>query len=290
MLVLAHASGRPWEWHPNPDIWAVIAVIAVGYWWAFTRLGPRVVEVGQPVATGRQVRTIVASLVMLWIASDYPIHEIASKYLMSVHMFQHLLLTLVVPGMLIAGTPDWLLRWLLVRPRRLHAVISKVGKPLIAGLIFNAVVAVTHWPVLVNFSLDHHPAHFVVHAVMFTTALLMWLPALNRVPELPHMSPPARMVYLFLQSILPTIPASFLTFAESPLYRFYAEAPRIWGMNPVEDQQLAGGIMKVIGGAILWGVIATMFFRWYAREENARTGELTWDDVERELKRTEATR
>jgi putative membrane protein len=286
MLLLAHASGKPWEWHSHPDVWALIALVAIGYIYALTRLGPRLLGPGQKVVTRRQVATITTGIILLWVASDYPIHDIAEEYLMSVHMVQHLLLTLAVPGILLAGTPDWLLRWLLVRPRAVHALVSRLGKPLIAGLIFNIVTAVTHWPAMVNMSLEHHALHFVVHTVMFTTAALMWLPVLSRLPELPTMSDPAKMVYLFLQSVLPTIPASFLTFAQVPLYRYYAHAPRIWGMSAVEDQQLAGAIMKVIGGAVLWAVIATMFFRWYAREERSKSGELTWDDVERELQRT----
>jgi putative membrane protein len=100
---------------------------------------------------------------------------------------------------------------------------------------------------------------------------------------------------------VPTVPASFLTFADEPLYKFYAHVPRIWGISAVEDQQLAGAIMKLAGGAILWGTIFVIFFRWYQRQDREdkarraaeraqRAGEavLTWDEVERELTRTEA--
>ena len=93
----------------------------------------------------------------------------------------------------------------------------------------------------------------------------------------------------FLQSILPTVPASFLTFGTTPLYHFYEHVPRLWGLSAITDQQIAGVIMKVIGGLYLWLVIVVVFFRWYSREEEgggspARDPDvLTWDQVEREL-------
>ena len=284
--MLAHASGSPWEWHAHVDVWALMVLVILGYSYAFTRLGPRVVPDGQPVVTGRQAKVLIAGVLLLWAAADYPIHDLGEQYLMSVHMVQHLLLTLVVPGILLAGTPPWLVRHLLVRPRTVHAVVRRIARPLPAAILFNTVTAVTHWPALVNLSLREHAVHFVVHAVMFTSAVVMWLPVLNRLPELPTMSYPLRMLYLFLQSVLPTVPASFLTFAEGPIYDFYTTVPRIWGVDVIEDQQLAGALMKVVGGAILWSVIVVMFFRWYRQSERDKGDPLTWDDVERELERT----
>jgi putative membrane protein len=91
------------------------------------------------------------------------------------------------------------------------------------------------------------------------------------------------MLYLFVQSLAPTIPASFLTFGRSPLYPVYETFPRIWGISAITDQLLAGLIMKIAGGLILWGFIAAIFFRWHARERDG------WDalalrQVERELR------
>ena len=78
------------------------------------------------------------------------------------------------------------------------------------------------------------------------------------------------MMYLFFQSLAPTIPASFLTFGDHPLYKVYETFPRIWGISVLTDQLIAGLIMKLIGGAILWVVIGAIFFRWYGREQRSR--------------------
>jgi putative membrane protein len=92
-------------------------------------------------------------------------------------------------------------------------------------------------------------------------------------------------MYLFLQSLAPTIPASFLTFGDRLLYPVYGTFPRIWGMGALTDQLVAGLIMKLAGGAILWAFITSIFFRWY-RLEHREEG---WDasrfrDVERDIR------
>jgi cytochrome c oxidase assembly factor CtaG len=80
------------------------------------------------------------------------------------------------------------------------------------------------------------------------------------------------------------VPASFLTFAQRPIYTFYESVPRLWGLSVVVDQMIAGLIMKIVGGLLLWGIIAVMFFRWYSREEAGNVVEqVSWDDFEREL-------
>lgn len=93
-----------------------------------------------------------------------------------------------------------------------------------------------------------------------------------------------RMVYLFLQSLLPTIPASFLTFGTTPLYVFYATAPRVWGISALTDQLIAGLIMKLVGGAILWTAIGIVFFRWWRMEQRTGFDDLQWSATDREIR------
>ena len=119
---------------------------------------------------------------------------------------------------------------------------------------------------------------------LFLSATAMWWPVISPLPEMPTLSYPGRMVYLFLQSIVPTVPASFLTFGTQPLYSFYATAPRIWGVSVLTDQTVAGLIMKLLGGAILWTVLAVVFFKWFFVEQQPGWDELKWRDVERDVR------
>ena len=290
LAVSAAAPTSGWTFHAHPDVWGLIAVLLAGYYAAIRVIGPSKVAPGQRVVTGRQVASFCAGAAMLWIHSDWPIHDISEHYLYSVHMVQHTGFTLLAPPLLLLGMPTWLWRWLLVEPDRLFRVVRRISRPLPAGILFNVMTVVTHWPFMVDFSLDHHWAHFFVHLFMFAIALNMWLCVTNRLPELPHPSYPVKMIYLFLMSIIPTIPASFLTFGDTVLYRFYARVPRPFHISALEDQQVAGALMKVYAGSILWGVIVLLFFKWYAKEQQPdreMPEVLTWDHVERALKQSD---
>jgi putative membrane protein len=260
----------------------MVAALGSGYVFALRRLGPRHVAAGGRPATGVQMAAFGGGLLTLWLGADWPLHDLGEGYLYSVHMTQHLLFTLVAPPLLLMGTPAWLARELL-RSRRVFAVVSRLARPVPALILFNALIVVTHWPAFVNLTLRSEPAHFGAHAAIFGSALLMWCPVAAPLPELRPLSPPAQMLYLFLQSVVPTVPASFLVFAERPIYRFYETVPRLWGLSAGEDQRIGGLLMKLGGGILLWSIITVIFFRWHAEEESADRSARRWRALEREI-------
>ncbi len=272
----------PYEWHAHPDVWVLITVLLGGYYWALRNLGPQHTAPGQPVATRLQKVCWLAGVATVWVASDWPVHDLSEKYLYSVHMTQHLLITLVAPPLLLLGTPAWLARELL-RPPQLYRAARRLARPFTALVLFNVLVVVTHWPAFVDATLGSELLHFSIHAALFISALAMWAPVTAPLPELRQLAPPAQMLYLFLQSIVPTVPASFLVFAEKPIYRFYEHVPRLWSLSAGEDQRIAGLLMKIGGGLLLWMVIAVLFFRWHAAEEDNERDARRWRALEREI-------
>jgi putative membrane protein len=235
----------------------------------------------RPVSLARQV-SFLLGVGLLWLGADWPIHELAEERLFSIHMIQHTLFSLVAPPLLLLGLPPELLRRVFRSDRSLR-LLRAVTRPVVALVLFNGVVLVTHWPVIVDASLRSEPLHFGVHAILFSSAIVMWWAVVEPLPELKQLSEPGKMLYLFLQSILPTVPASFLTFADAPIYHFYESVPRMWGLSVLTDQQIAGLIMKIGGGLLLWLCIATVYFRWNAKEERGGEQEISWEAFEREL-------
>jgi putative membrane protein len=270
-------------WHPHLDVWLLVAGLLAGYFWALRRVGPRHVEAFEFTATRRQKTWYVLGCATIFVAADYPIHDLAERYLFSVHMVQHLLLTLVAVPLLMIGTPAWLWRVIL---RPVMPVARALTRPLVALVIFNAVLVFTHWPLIVTAAVQHHLLHFGIHVLLVFSAMIMWTPVVSPIIELPRLSYPGRMLYLFLQSLVPTVPASFLTFGSKPLYHIYETFPRLWGISAHTDQLVAGLIMKLVGGAILYGVIGVMFFRWYEIEHREGVDLLEWRDVDHQLDRS----
>jgi putative membrane protein len=255
------------SWTPHPDVWLVIVGLASAYAYAVRRLGPRLAPTGTPVLTRFQLATFSAGVLALWIASDWPVHDLGEGYLFSVHMVQHTVYTVIAAPLLLMGTPTWLARWLL-SPRWLLRAVRFLTRLIPATIVFNIVVIATHTPVVVDASLRHALLHFGVHTLILVSSLLVWMPLLSPLPEVPRLQPLVRMVFLFLQSVVPTVPASFLTFGEHPLYRFYEKVPRLWGVSALDDMRMAGLIMKILVGFSLWITITIVFFRWYNAEES----------------------
>ncbi|HUF32935.1 MAG TPA: cytochrome c oxidase assembly protein [Acidimicrobiales bacterium] len=292
------AQADPWRFTPHPEVWVLVGGLALLYWYAITRIGPTATRPDEPVVTASQVRWFVAGLVLLWVASDWPVHDIAEGYLYSVHMVQHLLLSLVIPPMVLLATPTWLAR-MVVGSGVPYRVLRFLTRPVTATLIFNAVVAATHIPGVVNASASSAPLHYLVHVVVVAAALIMWTPVAGPLPEL-RFTLPVQMIFLFMQSIIPTVPAGWLTFAEGVVYKAYDVPTRLAGMSVAHDQQLAGLVMKTVGGFYLWFVIAMLFIRFATKQQEddraggmpldrrapvaTAAGTLTWEEVERQLK------
>jgi putative membrane protein len=267
------------RWQPHPDVWLLIVVLLGGYAYALSAWGPRYAP-GRAAATRRQRLYFTAGALVLWVAAEWPVHDVAERYLYSVHMAQHMAFQLVAPPLLILGTPGWLMRAIL-KPKPVFVLARFLTRALPALVTVNLVAAMSHTPVWVNATVHNGLAHFAAHVLIVAVGVLMWWPVLSPLPELPHLSYPGRMAYLFAHSIVPTVPASFLTFASAPLYLSYAEAPRLYAwLTPVQDQQIAGLLMKIGGGLIIWAVIAVLFFRWQHEEESGGPDLLYWRDLE----------
>lgn len=275
------APAGPWyAWHTHLDVITLCLGLLVAYWYAVTVWRPHIADAGR--VQRRQVALYCTGVAVVFLAAGTPIHDIGEHYLLSVHMTEHLLLSLVAPPLLLAGVPTWLWEALFVR-KGVLPVMRVVLNPVVTLAFFNAVLVGEHLPESMNFILNHHWAHFFAHVLLVSSALMMWWPVITNVLGLPHLTYPFRMMYLFLQSLVPSVVAAFLTFANGSIYSFYATAPRIAGISVQTDQRLGALVMKVFGSLILWGFITVSFFKWYAQEEREAKG-LAWPEVEEELR------
>jgi putative membrane protein len=260
--------------HLHLDVLALVAILAVGWWWAETRIRPLVAPDAAPATKGRR-RAWYWGVAIMLIASGYPIHDLAEQTLISFHMLEHMLIGYVVPPLLLLGLPRWLAEVTIAHPRIVRVVRHFVTP--VAGIVsFNAAVVIIHWPAAIAWQNTTEWAHFAVHVLFFSTAVAMWMPIFSPTPALPRLSPPGQMGYLFLNTLVPIVPASFLTFGTSVLYPVYGDAPLTWGLTAIEDQTIAGIVMKLGGAFYLLGIIARLWFKWIAEERSL-------DRLDREL-------
>ena len=266
----------PWRYQADPEVYLLVAFLIGAFVYAVRVIGPDAVAPGEPVVTRRHVWCFVGAMVLLFTASTWPIHQVGEEYLYSVHMVQHMMLSYFMPPLVLMATPEWLLRTI-VGNGRAYRVVRVMTKPVIAGVVFNAAVIVTHIPGVVDASVKSGPLHYSLHFMVVMTSLLMWMPVVGPFKEL-QMGYGAKMIYLFAQSVIPVIPAGWLTFADGAVYSVYNEPVRVWNLSVTEDQQLAGAIMKVGGSFYLWGIVIFMFFKrfgmgWQEDATYRRTGD-----------------
>lgn len=282
----------PWRYQLHLEVWLLIAFLVGSYIYVVRVLGPRAVPAGEPIITRRQLVCFVAGILIMFLSTDWPMHDIAEEYLYSVHMFQHMSLTYFMPPLVVLATPEWFVR-VLVGNGRAYRALRFFTFPVRAGLLFNLGVVVSHIPGVVNASVSNGPLHYFVHVLLVLTSILMWMPVCGPLKEL-QMAPMPKMIYLFLNSVVATIPAGWLTFAEGVVYKHYNIPTRVWGVSVSNDQQIAGAIMKLGGSIFLWTIIVAMFVKHFVktfRDENkddyVRKEEvLTTADVERAFSAT----
>jgi putative membrane protein len=267
LALLADERARPlvpyeWGWSLHPSVLIGTGLLGALYVWGIgplrrrRQLGPRVPAVRRA--------SFAAALLVLLVSLNGPMHDLSDYYLFSVHMVQHLLLTLVFPPLLIAGTPGWLLRPLL-RPPAVHAVARFLTRPLVAAVIFTVTLAIWHLTPFYELMMREHEVHIITHLLFMATATLMWWPVMSPLPELPRLPYGLGMLYLFLVGIPMQVVAALITTSDQVLYPWYSVAPRTWGLSPLDDQKLGGLLMWVPGNLYMFLAIGVLFFLW-ARE------------------------
>ena len=264
MLGLLHGETFAWnEWRVYPSFMVGWLLLVGSY---FLCIGPlRGRFPGSRPATLRQVASFSAAVAAMFLALQGPLHELSDYFLFSAHMVQHLVLILLMPPLLLAGIPDWMLRPLL-RPRPLMKLARLLTLPLVAFALNNVIFLAWHFPGPYDLMMRDHAVHVGMHLTIMVTGTIMWWPVMSPLRELPRIAEPLQMVYLFLVGIPMMISAAFITFSGSALYAWYVEAPRIFSLSPLDDQRLGGVIMWVPGGLVLWIAITAVYFRWTQRE------------------------
>ncbi len=261
---LPQTTGEVLAFHLHLDVIGIVVALAVGYEYAIRRLAGEYAPRGEAVVTRAQRIAFHGGLASLFVVSSWPVHDIGSGSLFMFHMVEHMAFGLFAPPLLLAGTPWWLMR-LVTAP--ILPVVRFLTRPLVALFAFNAMLGLIHVPGVVELMLRSELAHFGIHLALMITGIMMWWPVMSPLPELPQLAPFMKMGYLFLQSLVPTIPASFLTLGDNPLYPIYETLPRLWGISAHADQVIGGLIMKLGGGLLLWGFIAWVFFSWWNEEQ-----------------------
>lgn len=257
------------SWQLEPVLLGGILAMAAAYYLAVGPLRSRLAP-GEKYPV-KQATIFGIGLIVLFVNEGSPLHDLAERYLLSAHMTQHLLLSYLIAPLLLAGMPAWLLRSMLVKSR-LRGVAKVMLTPLVTFFTFTLVMSFYHLPSVYNLALGNTSFHHSVHFVLLLASLMVWWPLVSPLEELPRPPYLTRLAYLFLLPVAQTPIFAGITFSDQPLYLYHHMPTRAFGLGVMEDQALAGAVMK-IGGMIAFGIrFIGVFFSWYRSERTPGQG------------------
>ena len=269
-ILLAHepvVRSDLWSsWRPDPLILGILALTALLYRSGLAHLGTRRRQLVRPA----HVAAFAGALLALAVALASPL-DLAASSVFAAHMVQHLLLMLVVAPLLVYGRPVMVLgqamplrgRRLFVRVRARPSVRSArdaLFHPVSAWVIGVVVLWAWHLPTLYEAALRRDALHALEHASLIATVALVWALALGRARR--SLAIPAASGLLLATALQSGALGAVLALAQRPLYPIHASVAPSWGLSPIEDQQLAGGLMWVPPGIVYTVVIAALLAHW----------------------------
>jgi cytochrome c oxidase assembly factor CtaG len=237
---------------------------------------------GRKGIRGREAACFAAGWLTLVLAVVSPLHP-WGELLFSAHMAQHEILILVAAPLLVLGRPLAAFLWALPSPARervgewtasrpVSAIWTTITGPLAVFVIHGVALWLWHAPVLFETALRSDAVHLAQHASFFGTAALFWWALIHgRYGRMGH---GVAVFYVFATALHSSILGALLTFAPRLWYSLYAERTAVWGLSPLEDQQLAGLIMWVPSGALFVALGLGLFAAWLGEaERRAEMGE-----------------
>lgn len=193
-----------------------------------------------------------------------PLHTLGEFFLLSAHMLTMMLVIFVVAPLVLLGLPGWLLA-----PVALHRAVKPVlrflTRPTVDLVHFNLAFLIVHIPAALKvlmFSTD--ALHYLTYFAILSSALLMWWPVMNPLPQaLAGPGFKGQLIYLVVLLFAHNPFSSVFSYASGLIYPWYAEAPRVFGLSPVQDQNMAGVFMGVVYMTALLIAVAVVFARWF---------------------------
>lgn len=270
LLSLCLATGSPvdprtlWHsWSLAPEI-VVPLLAALGlYLKALARRGPG-------LRAGRS-HCFLAGWAALAIALVSPLCRAAAN-LACAHMIQHMLVTAVAPPLLVLGwrsmppASSRARRWLPV-PRQEN------GRAVLAGGLYVGVIWTAHLPLVYEGALRSPVVHLLLLAALLLVSLLFWAAVIGppRGPAREGSSRGGTGILLCVFAVLQTgMLGALLVVSDQLWYPIYASRAPLWGLSPIEDQQLAGLVMWVAMDAIFLATALMLLGRLLAPAEASR--------------------
>jgi cytochrome c oxidase assembly factor CtaG len=242
----------PYRWSWNPEALFLVPLLTVAYFFALRSF---------PAPRWR-IACFLTAMVLLLLVTITPLETIAMNYLLVIHLLQNVVLAEWAPLLVVLGIPPTLAATL-ARP----GLVRTLTHPGVALPLWLANYMLWHLPWLYDTALENpHTLLHLEHALYFATGVAMWWSVVHDEPH--RLGDGARAAVVFAAFVLSAPIGLVIALVPEPIYDFYVDAPeRLWGLSPLEDQQLAGILMAAEQAIVFFVVVAYYFVRFVAEDE-----------------------
>jgi putative membrane protein len=264
------AAGHPHiQWLSDPAVLAPLALFAGIYVWRFVQVRREAAARGRP-ATGAgplQALAFAGAMLALLAALVSPIDGLGEDYLFSAHMVQHVLLGDIAPLLILLGLSRVIMRPATRRLTNLERRLGPLANPATGIAIWLGLMYLWHVPALYDAAAEHAGVHLLEHASFFAAGVALWWPLIQPVPMRRRLTGLQPLGYIGAAKAGLAALGLYLAWSSTALYPHYEQTPRIWGLTPVEDQNVGGVIMMVEQSFTLVLVMVALFVRLLAQSE-----------------------
>ena len=252
------------HWFADPAVLAPLALIVLIYVRRF-REARR--ESGGRGATWLHALAFAGAMLALFAALVSPIDGLGEDYLFSAHMFQHVLLGDIAPLLLLLSLSRVILRPVTRRLMGVERALGPLASPITAIVIWLGTMYLWHIPALYDAAIQHPLVHALEHLSFFAAGIALWWPLVQPIPMRHGLTGLQPLAYIAGAKGGLAALGLVLAWSSTAFYPFYEDAPRIWGLTAVEDQNVAGVIMMVEQSLTLVIVLVWVFVRMLTRSE-----------------------
>jgi putative membrane protein len=241
---------HPYTWSLHAEAVVLVPLLALAYSLVLQR---------HP-APGWRIACFLGGLGLILAVFVTPLENLALHYLLTAHLLQNVTLAEWAPALVVLGLPA-----AAARAARRFSLVRAITHPFVALPLWLATYYAWHIPAAYDFALRHPSSVLhLEHLCYFVTGVLVWWPVLTGV-----LVPGAAAAYLFAAFVLCSPLGLLLALIPRAVYGFYAQAPRLFGLSPLGDQQLAGLTMAAEEALVFFAAFAIYFVRFMRREESA---------------------
>lgn len=239
-------------------------------------------------------------IILLYVALGSPL-DLLAHMSFSAHMLSMATAYIAAPPLLLLGIPNWL--YLNMGKLSFMSKLSVFSRPIFTTILFNGLFSLYHLPIVHDYVMTNYPVHTAYFIILLITALLMWWPIINPLPDTSNLSDLKKIAYIFINGVLLTPACVMIIFANHAMFETYTD-PELWAIamgyclpagseallanipgpevfmtyDPRADQQLGGVLMKLCQELIYGATLLYIFFNWYRKENTDEPIDDNWTE------------